>query len=104
MKVGLPMNEVLLSVPSIEESTSGMATRPPEPFSEFACAFVETFDVTKKLPPMTTELAATYAFTVGLMWTWAVGTFTAIAAPPPPPADAVVSPLPGGGEEPRIEE
>jgi hypothetical protein len=52
MKVALPMKAVLLSVPLIDESTSGIATRPPEPFSEFACVFVEMLDVTKKSPPI----------------------------------------------------
>src|SRR5581483_4150934 len=107
-----PMNEVLLWAPgtpllspspTIDASTSGIATRPPEPFSLLACVLVATFDVTQKSPPTVTVLAATYDLTVGLTTTRDVGTATAIAAPPPPPADALVSPLPLGGELPRIE-
>src|SRR4051812_37404956 len=100
----LPMKAVLLSVPLIRESTSGIATMPPDPFSLHAWAFVSIFDLIARSTPIVAVFAATYALAVGETFTVAVGRFTAARrAPPPPVADADVWPLPLGGEAIRRE-
>ena len=98
-----PMPAVLLSVPLISESTLGIETRPPEPFSVHAVVFVTRFVVIQRSPPIVIVVAATYALRLGPMFTVADGSETSPIEPPPPVAEAPDLPSPTGGCAPRSE-
>src|SRR5260370_11885241 len=93
----------LLSAPLISESTLGIDTRPPDPFSVQADERVMPLVVISTLPPAITDVAAMYALRVGPMCTVAVGSETSIPEPPPPVAVASVEPLPVDGCDARSE-
>ena len=99
-----PIPATLVSVPLISESTLGIETRPPEPFSVQAEVFVFRYVVIHRSPPMVIVFAAEYALTFGLMLTVADGSETSPIEPPPPVPDALDWPSPTGGCDARSDD
>src|SRR5258708_35559967 len=79
------------------ELTVLTATTPPEPLGGCGETFVTDFDLIVTEPCAVSNVAASWAFTVGLLFTVAFGKLNAPPPPPPPLATADATPSPVGG-------